>query len=165
MIEAILLALKGLPSELVTVIIAMIPVTELRASIPIALEVFDLSPFSAIVWSVIGNMVPATIVLIFIDDFVRWFSRRSGFVKRYYDRWALRTSKTFQKDAAKFGAAIALAIFVGIPLPLTGAWSGALAASIFGIPKRVAFMAILVGVIIAAIIVTLISLGVVKLFF
>jgi len=60
---------------------------------------------------------------------------------------------------------VALAIFVGIPLPLTGSWSGALAAFLFGIPKRVALVSISVGVCIAAGIVTLVDLGIVKLFF
>lgn len=165
MIAALLEFLKELPPELATVLIAMIPLTELRASVPIALGVFHLSALSAIFWSVIGDMVPATIILIFIDDIAEWFCRQSEVVNRLYHRWAARTAKKFQSGFARYGAAVALAIFVGIPLPMTGAWSGALAALLFGIPKRVAFVAIFIGVIIAAIIVTLVSLGVVKLFF
>lgn len=165
MIDALLTFLKGLPPELATVILAMIPLTELRASIPIALGVFHLSALSAIFWSVLGDMVPAVIILMFIDDLVGWLSRKSGFLKRHYDRWVAHTEKVFRKEYARYGAAIALAIFVGIPLPMTGSWSGALAAFLFGIPKRVAFVAIFIGVIIAALIVTGVSLGVFKLFF
>lgn len=165
MVAAIIEFLKDLPPEFATMIIAMIPVTELRVSIPVALGPFDLSVVSAIFWSVLGDMVPATIILIFISDIAEWFCRRSGAVNRVYQRWVARTTKKFQSGFARYGAAIALAIFVGIPLPFTGSWSGALAAFIFGIPKRVAFVAIFIGVIIAAFIVTGISLGAIKLFF
>lgn len=164
-IKIILDFFEGLPPELATALLAMLPITELRASVPIALGVFHLSIFSAIFWSVLGNMLPVVFIFIFIDPFVAWLSRRSGLVRRVYESWASRTSKIFQKDAAKYGAAIALAIFVGIPLPMTGAWSGVLAAFLFQIPKKIAFVAVLAGVIISAMIVAMVSLGVVKIFF
>lgn len=156
---------KGLPPELSTVLLAMIPFTELRASIPIALEVFDMSVTSAIFWSVLGDMVPATIILVFIGDIAGWLSRRSDLIKRWYEWLVRRTSERFASKASRYGVALGLILFVGIPLPFTGAWTGALAAFLFGIPKRFAWASILIGVCLAAFIVSLASLGVVKLFF
>lgn len=156
---------KGLPPELVTLLVAMLPIAELRASIPLALEVFGLPIWSAILWSVIGDMIPATLILLFIEQIVNAFVRGSRPFGRAYQRWAVSTEKKFQSGYAKYGAAVALAIFVGIPLPLTGSWSGALASFLFRIPKPIAFVAIFVGVIIAAVIVTLVDLGIVKFFF
>lgn len=156
---------EGLPGELVTLVVAMIPIAELRVSIPLALEVYHLSVPSAIFWSVVGDMIPATLIILYIDRLALWACRISATSKRCYGWFAARTRRKFKKGYAKYGAAVALAIFVGIPLPLTGSWSGALAAFLFGIPKRVAFVSVFVGVFIAAIIVTLVDLGIVKIFF
>ncbi len=156
---------RGMSAEVATLLIAMIPIAELRVSIPVALEVYHLSVPSAIFWSVAGNMIPATLIVLYIDRIAVWACRISKTTKRCYDWYASRTRKKFSSGYAKYGAAVALAIFVGTPLPLTGAWSGALAAFLFGIPKRVAWVSIFIGVIIAAIVVTLVDLGLVKLFF
>lgn len=157
--------LKGLPPELVTMIVAMMPVGELRVSLPLALEVYHLPIWKAVVWSVIGDMIPATLILIFADKIVLAVTTWFGFSKRWYDRWVARTTKRLESDAARYGVAAALAIFVGIPLPFTGAWSGALLAFLFHMPKGAGFVAILIGVIIAAGIVTLVDKGIVTIFF
>ncbi|MBI4133006.1 small multi-drug export protein [Candidatus Uhrbacteria bacterium] len=156
---------RGLPPEIVTLLIAMIPIAELRVSIPVALEVYHLSIPSALFWSIVGDMIPATIIVLYIDRIARWLCRISSPAARCYSWFTARTRKRFERGYAKYGAAVALAIFVGIPLPFTGSWSGAFAAFLFGIPKRVALVSILVGVCIAAVIVTLVDLGIVKLFF
>ena len=143
----------------------MIPIAELRVSIPIALEVYHLSIPMAIFLSVLGDMIPATIIVLCLERIVKWVCGISPLGERCYLWMVRRTVKKFEHGYAKYGAAIALAIFVGIPLPMTGSWSGALAAFLFGIPKRVALPAIFVGVCMAAVIVTLLDLGIVKLFF
>ncbi len=153
---------RSWPPEVATLLVAMIPVAELRVSIPLALEYFGLPVWSAIFWSVAGDMIPAILIILFFDQLARWFCLFSGTTKRCYEWLANRTAKKFEKGYQKYGAAVALAIFVGIPLPLTGSWSGALAAFLFGVPKRVALVSILVGVIIAAGLVTLIDLGLVR---
>lgn len=165
LVDAIVTFFKNLPPELATVLVAMIPIAELRVSIPLALEVYHLSIPSAIFWSVFGDMIPATLIVLYIDRIAVWACRVSRTTKRCYDWYATRTRRKFESGFAKYGAAIALAIFVGIPLPMTGSWSGALAAFLFGIPKRVAWISIFIGVIISAVIVTLVDLGVVKIFF
>ncbi|MBI4280934.1 small multi-drug export protein [Candidatus Uhrbacteria bacterium] len=165
MFDQYLIWFRDLPPALATLIIAMIPIAELRVSIPVALEVYHLSIPSAIFWSVLGDMIPATLIIMFIDRLAAWGCRHSKRTEHFYQRMAKRTAKKFEKGYLKYGAAVALALFVGVPLPMTGSWSGALAAFLFGIPKRVALPAILVGVCLAAGVVALAYLGLVKLFF
>ncbi|MDP3985224.1 MAG: small multi-drug export protein [bacterium] len=155
---------QGLPPEMITFLVAMIPIAELRVSIPLALEVLHLPIPQAIFWSVAGNMIPAIAIVFWIEPLARGACRFSSTGKRCYDWFSHRTRSKFARGYAKYGAAIALVIFVGIPLPITGAWSGSLAAFLFGIPKRVALPAIFIGVCIAAVIVTIIDLGVGGLF-
>ena len=164
MTEIILDFFKSFPPELATVLIAMIPITELRVSIPVALEVFKLPVLSAIWWSVVGAMIPTTVILVFIGDIANWFCQHSPFLKRLYNHTVLRTEKKFKDSAAKYGIGLGWVIFVAIPLPFTGAWSGALATFLLGMPKRFAWIMIFIGIVISAIIVALASLGIFKIF-
>ncbi|MFA4830572.1 MAG: small multi-drug export protein [Patescibacteria group bacterium] len=130
--------------------------TELRASIPIAIEVYKLTVWKAWLISVIGNMLPSAIILYFIPSVHRLvISKR--FLGSFFTNLLKRAEKKFSGSYAKYGI-IGLAIFVGIPLPLTGAWTGALAAFVFNIPFKKAFWSILAGVCLAATAVTLITL-------
>lgn len=150
---------KNLPPELSTFLLAMIPVTELRASIPIALSVYKLSVFSAMFFSVLGDMVPMFIILVGIEKIYRFIAKRSEFGRRLFDWFFSRTKNKFKGKYAKYGA-MALILFVALPFPFTGSWSGSTAAFIFRIPFVKSFPLIVTGILISAIIVTLISLGV-----
>ncbi len=154
---------NGLPSELSTFILAMMPVTELRASIPIALSVYDMPIFSAMFFSILGDVVPVFIILIGVERMYKFISSKSDTGKKYFDWFFSRTEDKFSGKYAKYGA-IALISFVALPLPFTGAWSGSVAAFIFRIPFAKAFPLIFIGIVISAILVTLISLGVFKFF-
>lgn len=147
--------------ELQTLLIAMAPVVELRGAIPIALEAYHLPLWSAFFFSVLGNMVPV-LFLPLIGTVSDALSRRSPLLWRFF-AWLF--SKTRNKHAKSFEVFrdFALVIFVAIPLPLTGAWTATLVAFVFGIPLRRAFPLILLGVIIAAVIVSLITLGITSL--
>jgi|SRR3989344_2233009 len=151
-------AFQNIPPQLATAMIAAVPVAELRASIPVALTVYNLSIPSALFWSIIGNMVPVYLILLLFEKVSAWVRQRSTTVDRLLTWLFERTQRKLEKDVAKYGW-WALAIFVAIPLPATGAWSGALAAFVFGFPKKKAFYAIFTGVIIAAVIVTLLTLS------
>lgn len=83
---------------------------------------------------------------------------RFGWAKKLFDWLFERTRRKLNNQVAKYGY-WALAIFVAIPLPATGAWTGALAAFVFGLPRKKSFLAILLGVCMAAIIVTLVTIG------
>ena len=144
--------------ELKTFLIAMSPIVELRGSIPVALEVFHLPLWSAYMFSVLGNMVPV-LLLPFLGVVSGAFSRRFSFLEKFFSWLFLRTRKRHERAFELFQD-FALVIFVAIPLPLTGAWTATLVAFVFGIPLRRAFPLILLGVIIAAVVVSLITLGI-----
>lgn len=154
---------KNLPPELATFILAMMPITELRASIPIALSVYELSVASAMFFSILGDMVPVFIILVGVEKIYLFMSSKSEIVKKYFDWFFSRTKDKFSGKYAKYGA-IALVSFVALPLPFTGAWSGSVAAFLFRIPFVKSFPLILIGIFISAILVTLISLGFFKIF-
>lgn len=162
MLEYIVGILAKFPSELATFLIAMIPIGELRAALPIALLKFNLPIGSALFFSVAGNLVPMFLV-IYLLKYVEKFARRFPIGTRFLDWLFARTHRKFVKDYEKYGAA-ALALFVAIPLPMTGAWTGSIAAWLFGIPKTYAFSAITAGVIAAAVIVVFATLGGLSLF-
>jgi uncharacterized membrane protein len=150
---------KSFPPEAATALIAMIPIAELRVALPVALVVYKMSFWSAFFWSVLGNMVPIFLIVFLLRPAADFLIRHSKWAKRFFDWWFARVRKKFEGGVLKYGINLALVIFVAIPLPLTGAWSGAVAAFLFGIPPRRALILIAFGVIIAGIIVGLITGG------
>lgn len=148
---------SGFPAWLATVIIAMLPVSELRGAIPIAIRVYGMAPVDAFVSAVIGNMIPVIPLLLFLEP-VSNFLRRWNIWDKFFTWLFTRTHKNHSKEFEKYGT-LALAIFVAIPLPMTGAWSGCAAAFVFGIKFRNALLAIASGVIVAGIIVTLVTVA------
>jgi uncharacterized membrane protein len=127
------------------------------------LGVFHLSPVSAWVWSVLGNAVPPALLLLILEPFSKFLGNHSKIFKKCLDWWFKHVKNKFQREYLRWGM-IGLTIFVAIPLPATGAWSGAVAAYLFGIPPREAFFFILLGVMIAGVIVTGATLGIFSIF-
>lgn len=156
MLNTILNYLKDLPKDYVVMIVGALPISELRGSIPLALS-FGMSLTRAFWLSVLGNCIivaPALFLFKPVTDVLRKFKIWS----RFFDWVFERTRKN--SDAIQKYEALGLAIFVAIPLPMTGAWSGVIAASLFKIKFRYAFLAIVLGVIVAGVIVSLLcSLG------
>lgn len=141
-----------------TIFIAMLPVSELRGAIPVAIGVYDFEPAKAAVLAVIGNMIPVFLLLWFLPKFAKILMERSRTAERFLGWLFERTRRKTERQIKKYGI-IALALFVAIPLPLTGAWTGAVAAFLFGISYWKAIAAIFVGVLIAAAAVTLGTIG------
>jgi uncharacterized membrane protein len=134
----------------------MLPLVELRGGIPFA-RLLMLPLPEAILFSVIGNILPIPFILLFIDkvfDWLRPTRHFGGFVQKLEDR---AMSKSSGVSKAEFWGLVA---FVGIPLPGTGGWTGALIASMLKIDLKKASLAILLGIAIAATIMSLISYGV-----
>jgi uncharacterized membrane protein len=143
-----------LPEPLLVVVLAMVPIVELRGAIPVAQEIFSMSRSSAFLWSVLGNMIPVPIILWLLPPFMEWTERHWAWLHRFLERLHASTER---RHSARFERLrdLALITFVAIPLPITGAWSGSLAAVVFGVEKRRAIPLIFVGVLIAGVIVTL----------
>jgi uncharacterized membrane protein len=146
----------GLPPEWAVFFLSMLPITELRASIPIGIEVYGLPVVTTWIVAVFGNILPTVFILLLIPYVHDWLLGQR-FVGRVLKKKMEDAERYFSGKYAAYGA-IALVLFVGIPLPFTGAWTGSLAAFIFNIPFKKAFPLIALGVCLAATLVTLITL-------
>jgi len=140
---------------------AMTPIGELRASIPLGLTILHQPWFLVFIISVIGNMIPPIFILWLFPKVSSWLMSHSKLMNRFFNWLFERTRKKAHDKIEKYGD-LALIIFVAIPLPNTGAWTGTLAAWLFGIPMKRALPNILFGVIIAGVIVTLITAGLIN---
>ncbi len=147
--------------EIKTILIAMTPISELRGAIPIALFQYQLSPLSAFFYSVLGNMIPSIFLLLYLEKVSNFLSSKSNLFKRvinwFFDKTRAKHSQRFEKSKV-----LALMLFVAIPFPVTGAWTGSVCAFLFNIPFKKALSAIFTGVIIAGIIITILSLGIIN---
>ncbi len=152
----------GVPPELATTLIAMLPIAELRGAIPAGLAM-DLSWQRAAVYAVVGNMIPVVLIVFFIEPVSNFLRQHVPVFDRFFNWLFERTREKFYGKHERWGD-LALVVFVAIPLPVTGAWTGSLASWLFGIPPKKALPLILIGVIIAAIIVTALSVGAFSLF-
>jgi len=146
-------------SEISTLFLAALPLTELRGSIPFGVSVFGLSIWSAFLFSVIGNILPVPFIFYFLPKVLSWAERHWPWLHRFLTVYLEKKRVKFQSSYDKYGA-LALAIFVAIPLPMTGAWTGAALAVLFKIKAKYSFPAVVVGVIVAGVIVSLIVSGV-----
>lgn len=149
---------SGLSPELATLVIAAMPIGELRAALPIGLTVYHLNFWPVFILSVFGTLTATIVVMAILDPLTRFGRKYSQPINRALEWLFERTRKRHQGKFDKYRD-LALVIFVAIPLPFTGAYSGVLAAYVFGIPFRRAFPLIAIGVIIAAAIVTAVTLG------
>jgi len=147
----------GFPPELATFLLSALPLTELRASIPIGIEIYKLPIWEVFLLAIAGNMAPVGLLLFFIPKLHQYIIQRK-LLGTLFTKLLNNAEKKFSGDFAKYGI-IGLAVFVGIPLPMTGAWTGALAAFVFNIPFKKAFASIFAGVVMAGIAVTLITLS------
>ena len=135
--------------------ITLLPFLELRASIPYGVFKTELSLLTIFLVCVITNIVLAPIVYFILDNFVGLFTKIK-FIDRIYQKIVIRTQRRVHKYVEKYGV-LGLALFIGVPLPGSGVYSGALAAYLLGFRKRDFFMAAVIGVLIAGTIVLLVS--------
>ncbi|MFH2105129.1 MAG: small multi-drug export protein [Parcubacteria group bacterium] len=159
MIKPIIEWLGNLPPSLATFLLATLPLGELRASIPVAILQYDLHPAWSFAISVVGNMVPVFIGLAALNLFVGWLRRKIKLFDRFFTWLFSWTQRRHQQKFKRWGD-LALIVLVAIPLPMTGAYTGAMAAYVFGVPAKRAIPLIFIGVLIAGIIVTVATLGV-----
>ena len=157
-LEQLVTALAGVPAELATVVLAMVPIGELRGALPVALLVYELPLVQAVFFSILGNLIPVYFLLLFFEHGAAWAQRHSPLADRILEKLYERTRRKLEDKVEKYGP-WALALFVGIPLPVTGAWTGSLAAFVFGLPRKQALVAIFLGLLLSAAIVTLLTLG------
>jgi uncharacterized membrane protein len=144
--------------ELLTLIYSAIPLTELRVTIPLVITVWHIKPLVALILAIIGNSLPIVVIILSLNKIVELAKRYSKFWTKVLEAIFRRTRRKTSQQFEKYGL-LALCLFVAIPLPMTGAWTGSIAAWLFGVPVRKAFLPIFCGVVIAGIIVTILTVG------
>ena len=133
------------------VLLAAAPVSELRGAIPYGILVAKLPVMEVFAFSLLGNFLPIIPLFFGIQSFLNWLGRFR--YTRKFALWFIARTKRKAKIIECYEA-VGLALFVAVPLPMTGAWTGIVAASLFKIKFRYAVLAVVVGVFIAGIIVT-----------
>jgi uncharacterized membrane protein len=146
---------RGIPEELAILAISTLPIFELRGGIPVAIHFFQMEWWSGFLFSYIGNLLPVFPLLLFLDGLRRALSHISVF-ERFFN-WLFDRTKRRGNIIEKYES-LGLMVFVAIPLPITGAWTGSVAATLFGLNLLQSFLAIAIGVFIAGGIVTCLSL-------
>lgn len=135
----------------------MVPVIELRGAIPVGVGLGV--PFYAVfIVSLLGNLAPVPILILFTRRVFEWLRTKSAMLERLVSRME-RKAESKQELIKKYEL-LGLCILVAIPLPGTGAWTGALVAAVFDMRLKYAFPAIALGVLIAGIIVSIVTYGV-----
>ena len=138
-------------------LLSIIPVLELRASIPIGSSL-GLNPWQCAIAAIIGNMIPVPFIILFIRKIFLFLRRNWSKMSRFVEHLEAKAEK--KKPLVQKYAILGLTILVAIPLPGTGAWTGALVAAMLDIRLKRAIPCILLGVVIAAVIVTMITYGI-----
>lgn len=145
---------KGIQGELAVILIATLPIVELRGAIPVAMHVFDMPIIKSYILCVFGNMLPIPFILLLLGP-VSKILRKITLFDRFFEWLFARTRR--RSGAIQKYEELGLIIFIAIPLPITGAWTGSLAGFLFGLRFWPSFFCALAGVCIAGVIVTTFS--------
>ena len=144
-----------------TALVSMIPVVELRGGIPFGVTA-GLPVWAAFIAAVIGNLIPVPFIIAYIRRIFQWMRRRIPRLNRMVDALERKAHLKGQR-VTKFKY-LGLMLFVAIPLPGTGAWTGSLAAAFLDMPLRKAIPSIIAGVLIAGMAISILTYGVASLF-
>ena len=137
-------------------ILSMLPITELRFSIPYGILMYDISIINTVTLSIIGNILIGVLIIYIIGPSMN-FLRKFSFIENIITSIFKRTRK--KGDIINRLKFFGLIIFVGIPLPLTGVWTGSLASYLFGLSKSKSVFAIICGVLLSSSIVTSLTIA------
>lgn len=156
LVESLISVFGGLGKEVIVFIISMLPLLELRGGL-LAASILNVNFTSGYIISILGNMVPIPFLLLFLEkvlNFLSKFKATKGVVNKIEDKILSK-----KEQIEKYGY-IGLMLFVGVPLPGTGAWTGAGLAVLLNMDKKKSFIYITLGVILASIIMSIISYGI-----
>lgn len=151
--------LETVGEELCVFFCSMLPIIELRGAIPMG-AAFGLPWWQTYLISIVGNMLPVPIILLFVKSVLTWMA---GCKVKFFNKVANKMFEKAEKNREKIEkyAFWGLTLFVAIPLPATGAWTGTLVAALFDMKFWKSLLSALIGVMIAGVVMTLISYGVV----
>ena len=145
----------GIPEELVVFIISAFPLIELRGALPAAINIFQMPWYYSLLLAIAGNILPVPFLLLFFNTIPRYLSRISILDRMLH--WLFQRTRRKGKVIDRYKR-IGLLLFVAVPLPGSGAWTGSLAAVLFGVGFKYAFISILLGIVVAGIIITCLCL-------
>ena len=156
--EQLLEHIQELPPPLAVFVVSMLPVFELRGGIPVGYAMGMDNPVLIYLLAVAGNFTPVLPILLLLGPAERYL-RRFKTMDRFFN-WLFRRTVSRSKLIKKYES-LGLILFVAIPAPMTGAWTGSVAAYLFKLPLRMAIPCIILGILIAGVVVTLVSQGVI----
>ena len=162
LVNGIIGAFGGLTSiafgkQLLVFIISLMPILELRGGL-LAAALIGLSPIQSYIICIIGNLLPIPFILLLINKILDWMRKSKHF--KGIANWLDKKVEKHKGQIEKFGY-LGVVLFVGIPLPGTGAWTGSLIASVLEMDKKKTFLAVLAGVFMASLIMMLLSFGII----
>lgn len=143
--------------EILVFIISLMPILELRGGL-IAAALLGLSPLKSYIICMIGNILPVPFILLLINKILSWMRTSRHFSK--IANWLDKKVEKHKGQIEKYGY-LGVILFVGIPLPGTGAWTGSLIASVLEMDKKKTFISVCIGVLMASIIMMILSFGVI----
>lgn len=163
LVNAIIGAFGGLSAiaygkEILVFVISLMPILELRGGL-IAAALLDMNPVTSYIISIIGNIIPVPFILLLITKILAWMRKSSIKVLNKIANWLDEKVEKHKGQIEKFGY-LGVVLFVGIPLPGTGAWTGSLIASVLELDKKKTFISVMIGILMASIIMMLLSFGI-----
>ncbi len=164
LVNAILGVFGGLTAisygrEILVFIISLMPILELRGGL-LAAALLGLEPLPSYIISIIGNVLPVPFILLLITKILAWMKNSKVKFFNKIANWLDEKVEKHKGQIEKFGY-LGVVLFVGIPLPGTGAWTGSLIASVLNMDKKKTFIAVFAGIVMASIIMMILSFGVV----
>ena len=141
--------------EILVFIISLLPILELRGGLIVA-ELIGLNPIRSYIISIIGNLLPIPFILLLINKILDWMRKSKHF--KGIANWLDSKVEKHKGQIEKYGY-LGVVLFVAVPLPGTGAWTGSLIASVLNMNRKKTFLAVLIGVFIASIIMMALSFG------
>ena len=145
--------------EILVFIISLMPILELRGGL-LAAALLGLDPLPSYIISIIGNVIPVPFILLLITKILDWMRKSKVQLFNKIAIWLDEKVEKHKGQIEKFGY-WGVVLFVGIPLPGTGAWTGTLIASVLNMDKKKTFLAVMAGLIMASIIMMILSFGIV----
>ena len=145
--------------EILVFVISLMPILELRGGL-LAAALLGLDPLPSYIISIIGNILPVPFILLLITKILAWMRNSKVKLFNKIANWLDEKVEKHKGQIEKFGY-LGVVLFVGIPLPGTGAWTGSLIASVLNMDKKKTFAAVLVGIVMASIIMMILSFGIV----
>lgn len=163
LVNAIIGAFGGISSiaygkEILVFIISLMPILELRGGL-IAASLLNMNPVTSYIISIIGNVLPVPFILLLITKILAWMRKSKVSLFNKVANWLDEKVEKHKGQIEKYGY-LGVILFVGIPLPGTGAWTGSLIASVLDLDRKKTFVAVMIGILMASVIMMLLSFGI-----